>query len=260
MRCRNSIAAACFTRRVRGYGADGGPGYFCGSYKDVGYGTLENGRKMANFYGTATYKLTDNASLFADLQMTTSHQESYNTPLQWQNSYQLNGDSADVPFFNQATGQIEQWQRKYFTIEENGGFDPGKIRNIDNAFSLNTGIKGTFGDSNWAYEALFGHSQNSLESKEPALISAKAQALYLGPALGIDPDSGYTIYNAPISNLYTPLTVAQFRSITQDSIDNDFSRCGELVVHRQQHRSCSACRADRSASPASSNTAISISD
>ncbi len=207
-----------------GYAADGGPGYYCGSYSDAGYGTLENGRKMANFYGTATYKLTDNMSLFADLQMTTSHQDSYNTPLQWQNSYPLNGDSADVPFFNQATGQVEQWQRKYFTIEENGGFDAGQIRNIDNAFSLNTGIKGTFGDSNWAYEALFGHSQNSLESKEPALISAKAQALYLGPSLGIDPDSGYNIYDAPISRLYTPLTVEQFRSITQDSIDNDFSR------------------------------------
>jgi outer membrane receptor protein involved in Fe transport len=207
-----------------GYAADGGPGYFCGSYKDVAYGTFENGRKMANFYGTATYKLTDHASLFADLQMTTSHQESYNSPLQWQNSYQLNGDSTPVPFFNQATGQIEQWQRKYFTIEENGGFDAGKIRNIDNAFSLNTGVKGTIGETDWAYEALFGHSQNALESKEPALISSKAQALYLGPALGIDPDSGYTIFNAPVSRLYTPLSVAEFRSITQDSIDNDFSR------------------------------------
>ena len=57
-----------------------------------------------------------------------------------------------------------------------------------------------------------------------SLVSAKAQALYLGPALGIDPDSGYTIFNAPVSRLYTPLTVAQFRSITQDSIDNDKSR------------------------------------
>ncbi|MEP6483045.1 MAG: TonB-dependent receptor [Rudaea sp.] len=212
-----------YTSRPR-YGADGGPGYFCGSFNDVGYGTLENGRKMANFYGTATYKLTDHINLFVDIQASTSHQESYNTPLQWQNSYQLNGDSTPVPFFNQATGQVEQWQRRYFTIEENGGFDPGKIRNIDNAFSLNTGFKGSIGDTSWNYEALFSHSQNQLESKEPALISSKAQALYLGPALGVDPDSGYTIYNAPISNLYTPLTVAQFRSITQDSIDNDKSR------------------------------------
>ncbi|MEP7042280.1 MAG: TonB-dependent receptor [Dokdonella sp.] len=202
----------------RNYGA------FCGSYKDVGYGTLENGRKAANFYGSATYKFSDSLNFFLDIQAGTSHQESYNTPLEWENSVQLNGDSSPVPFFNQATGQIEQWQRRYFTIEENGGFNAGKIRNIDNTLSLNTGVKGTLGDSSWNYEALFGHSQNQLESKWPALISAKAQALYLGPSLGIDPDSGYEIFNAPVSRLYTPLTVAEFRSITQDSIDNDKSR------------------------------------
>jgi outer membrane receptor protein involved in Fe transport len=199
-------------------------GYYCGSYKDVGYGTLENGRKAANFYGSATWHFNEHTDFFADLQASTSHQDSYNTPLKWQNSYQLNGDSSPVPFYNQATGQIEQWQRQYFTIEENGGFDAGKIRNINNTYSLNTGVKGTFGESNWNYEALFSHSQNQLEAKEPALVSAKAQALFLGPSLGIDPNSGYQIYNAPVSRLYTPLTVAEFRSITQDSIDNDKSR------------------------------------
>lgn len=199
-------------------------GYYCGSYKDVGYGTLGNGRKAVNFYGTASYHLTDNMEAFLDVQAATSHQDSYNTPLQWQNSYQLNGDSTPIPFYNQATGQVEQWQRKYFTIEENGGFGPGLIRNINNTLSLNTGIKGSIPDTNWTYEALFGHSQNGLESKEPALVSSKAQALYLGPSLGIDPNSGYNIYNAPISRLYTPLTVAEFRSITQDSNDHDKSR------------------------------------
>jgi outer membrane receptor protein involved in Fe transport len=205
-------------------GNTGEPGYYCGSYRDVGYGTLENGRKAANVYGSATYRLNDSASLFLDIQAGYSHQISYNTPLQWENSYKLNGDSTPIPFYNLATGQVEQWQRKYFTIEENGGFEPGEIHNIDNTLTLNTGVKGAFGDGGWRYEALFGHSQNRLESKEPALVSAKAQALYLGPSLGIDPDSGYDIYNAPISRLYTPLTVAQFRSITQDSIDNDKSR------------------------------------
>jgi outer membrane receptor protein involved in Fe transport len=198
-------------------------GNYCGSYDDVGYGTLENGRKAANFFGSATYHLNDSIDLFLDVQAGTSHQESYNTPLQWENCYPLNGDCADTPFYNAATGQVEQWQRRYFTIEENGGFDPGKIRNIDNTLSLNTGLKGTF-DQSWNYEAMFSHSQNKLESKWPALVAAKAQALYLGPALGIDPDSGYTIYDAPPERLYTPLTVDQFRSITQDSIDNDSSR------------------------------------
>ncbi len=200
-------------------------GNYCGSYYDVGYGTLENGRKAANFYGSATYHFSDHVDFFLDVLASTQHQELYNTPLQWQNSYPLNGDCADTPFYDTATGQVEQWQRRYFTIEENGGFDPGKIREINNTLSLNTGIKGTFGDSDqWNYEAVFGHSQNQLESKEPALVAAKAQALYLGPALGIDPDSGYIEYNAPPSRLYTPLTFAEFRSITQDSIDNDKSR------------------------------------
>ena len=86
-------------------------GNFCGSYADVGYGTLQNGREAANFWGSATYRLSDSASLFLDIQAGTSHQDSYNTPLEWQNSYQLNGDSTPIPFYNAATGQIEQWQR-----------------------------------------------------------------------------------------------------------------------------------------------------
>ena len=94
---------------------DGGPGYYCGSYYDVGYGTLENGRKMANFYGSATYHLNDYTDLFLDVLAGTSHQDSYNTPLQWQNSNQLNGDCTPIPFYNTATGQVEQWQRRYFT-------------------------------------------------------------------------------------------------------------------------------------------------
>jgi iron complex outermembrane receptor protein len=210
-------------------GNTGGPGFYCGSYRDVGYGTLENGRQAANIYGSATYRITDDVSAFLDIQAGYSHQISYNTPLQWENSYKLNGDSSPIPFYNLATGQVEQWERKYFTLEENGGLDAGEIHNIDHTLSLNTGIKGVIGDSNWRYEAALGHSQNTLESKEPALVSAKAQALYLGPSLGIDPVSGYNEYDAPISRLYTPLTVAQFRSITQDSIDSDKSRSENLT-------------------------------
>jgi len=205
-------------------------GYYCGSYNDVGYGTLENGRKMANLFASATYHFNNYTDFYVDVLAGTSHQDSYNSPLQWQNCEPLNGDCTPTPFYDTATDQIEQWQRRYFTIEENGGLKPGEIRNINNTLSLNAGVKGTLGaDSDWNYEANFEHSQNQLESKWPALIAAKAQALYLGPSLGnyIDADgndTGYQKYYAPISRLYTPLTVAQFRSITQDSIDLDKSR------------------------------------
>ncbi|MBS0487920.1 MAG: TonB-dependent receptor [Proteobacteria bacterium] len=198
-------------------------GMYCGSLSDVGYGTMENGRRAANFYGSATYHFNDHMDFFADVQYSTSHQETYNTQLKWQNSYPVDGDSSPTPFYNTATDQVEQWQRQYFTYEENGGLDRAMIRNINNTFSINAGIKGTFGDA-WNYEAMYSHAQNDLEAKWPALVAAKAQMLYLGPSLGVDPDSGYQMYYAPHERLYTPLTPAQFASITQDSIDHDTSR------------------------------------
>ncbi len=198
-------------------------GMYCGSLSDVGYGTMQNGRKAANFYGSATYHFNDHMDFFADVQYSTSHQETYNTQLKWQNSYPVDGDSSPTPFYNTATDQVEQWQRQYFTYEENGGLDRAMIRNINNTFSINAGIKGTFGEA-WNYEAMYSHAQNDLEAKWPALVAAKAQMLYLGPSLGVDPDSGYQMYYAPHERLYTPLTPAQFASITQDSIDHDTSR------------------------------------
>jgi len=205
-------------------------GNYCGSYSDIGYGTMVNGRKAVNVYGSGTYHLTDTASLFLDVQAGISRQKSYHSPLDWENSYALNGDSAVVPFFNQATGQIEQWQRNSFTIEEEGGFDAATLRNNSKTLSLNTGIKGSIGQTAWNYEAVFGHSQNQLEAITPAIVTAQAQALYLGPSLGVDPDSGYQIYNAPVSRLYTPLTPAEFASISRDSVDNNRSRAEMLTL------------------------------
>ena len=56
-------------------------GNYCSSYRDVGYGTVENGRKAINVYGSATYRLNDNASLFLDIQAGGAEQIVYNTPL-----------------------------------------------------------------------------------------------------------------------------------------------------------------------------------
>ena len=210
-----------------GYGPTGGNGYYCGSRADIGYGTLENGRKSVNLYGAGSYELTEHANLFLDLQAGYTHQDSYNSPLQWQNSIAQDGGSVPVPFYDSATGQIEQWQRMYFTPNEEGGFQAGEIHNFDTTISLNAGIKGSFG-SHWTYEGFYGHSQNRLVDETPALIDSKAAALYLGPSLGIDPASGYNIYNAPPSRLYTPLTVAQFRSITNLSTDDDQTHTDSL--------------------------------
>jgi len=205
-------------------------GNYCGSNGDVGYRTLENGRKAVNFYGSSSYKLTDSMKLFLDLQVGYSDQLSDKNLLQWTSSYSLASGSADTPFFNAATGQVEEWQRQYFTVEEEGGLRASEIRNLNNTLSINTGLKGSFGQSSWAYEVVLGHSQSRLSDQTPAILVGATDNLYLGPALGTDPTSGFTIYNAPVSRLYTPLTPAQFASISRDSTDNDKSRSETLTL------------------------------
>ena len=180
-------------------GNTGDPGYYCGSYRDVGYGTLENGRKAVNVYGSATYRINDSISLFLDMQAGYSHQVSYNTPLQWENSVQIERRLI-------ARSLLSTWPPARSNSGSAGTSPsrrtaasmPARSTTSINTLSLNTGIKGTIADSSWNYEALFGHSQNKLESKEPALVSAKAQALYLGPLAGHRSGQPATeIYNAP---------------------------------------------------------------
>ncbi len=199
-------------------------GNYCGSYHDIGYGTLQNGKKAATLYGTLTYHLADDASLFLDVMAGGSQQQIYNTPLQWSSSYVLNGRTVDTPFLNLATGRVEQWQRKYFTYEENGGFDTAMIRNYGRSLTLNGGVQGSIGGSRWRYELTANYSESRLESREPAILQSAIQNYYLGPQLGVDGDTGLPIYDAPNSRLYTPLTTAQFRSFVRDSTDNDTTR------------------------------------
>ena len=185
MRCRRSTMARSSMRTAQNYG------YYCGSYQDVGYGTLENGRKAANFYGSATYHVTDSMDLFLDLQAGTSHQDSYNTPLQWENSYPLNGDSTPIPFYNSGDRPDRAMAAPLFHDRGKRRLQSRRDPQHQQHAVAEHRHQGHLRSEHWNYEALFGHSQNELESKWPALVSAKAQALYLGPSLGIDPDSGY---------------------------------------------------------------------
>jgi len=205
-------------------------GNYCGSYSDVGYGTLQNGKKAVELYGTLSYRLSDTTELFLDVMAGGSRQEIYNTPLQWSSSYVLNGRTVDTPFLNTATGLVEQWQRKYFTYEENGGLDTAMIRNYGRSLTLNGGIKGALGDSHWRYELGVNYSQNSLVSEEPAILESAIQNYYLGAQLGVDDATGLPIYNAPVDRLYTPLTTVQFKSFVRNSTDNDTARQNSVTL------------------------------
>ncbi|HEU4992767.1 MAG TPA: TonB-dependent receptor [Luteimonas sp.] len=196
------------------------PGYFCGSDEAIGYGTILSQRRGANAYASLSYMFGDGLEWFADVQMGYHKVELFTDVRSW--NYMAPDGNEEGYFFNQASGQVEYWQRQ-FSPEEMGGLDRGTIRNRQKTFGITTGFKGSYGE-NWDWEAALSHSQYQSRIGWPQIVASKANDLFLGPQLGVDDEYGLPIFNADPSRLYTPLTQAEYDSIAAYTIYNPKSR------------------------------------
>ncbi|MGV7119788.1 TonB-dependent receptor plug domain-containing protein [Sphingopyxis sp. 550A] len=201
---------------------DYGPGYYCGSRESIGYGTIISGRKGFNSFGTLSYELSDNAKLFADFQFGISKVRLMYDVTSW--GFESSSSSTNNSFYNAFDGTIDDWERQ-FTPEETGGFE--MQRSKQTTYSITPGIRGNFGKS-WNYELSFNYSRYQSVVRWPQIINQKAQDLFLGPRLGFDEDSGYPIYDADPTRLYTPLTRAEYESISADTVYRPYSWTSNL--------------------------------
>ena len=195
---------------------DYGPGRFCGSDRSIGYGTVMSRREGFNSFASAGYELFDTAQLFVDAQFGISKVALMPDVLSW--GFQDSSGSSDATFYNSFDDTLDDWSRQ-FTPEESGGFSKVMTRNRQQTFSITPGVKGKFGGT-WSYEASFNHSEYKAKVKFPQIIAAKANALFLGEQQGVDEDSGYPIFNADPTRLYTPLTRAEYDGIAVYSVYN----------------------------------------
>ncbi len=203
-------------------------GYFCGSDESIGYGTILSDRKGLNSYASMGYTLSDRTELFLDLQYSHSELKLFSDVQSW--LYQDDNGSEDGLFFNVDTGMVEGWQRQ-FSPEEMGGLSKGFTRNRSDSFTITPGIKGAFGDADqWGYEVAFNHAEYRSKVRFPQIIADAANEFFLGPKLGIDPDSGYAMFaaGADAARLYKPLTPAEYDQIAQDAVYNPRSRTDNL--------------------------------
>ena len=200
-------------------------GNFCGSAESIGYGTILSQRRGINTYTSANLKISDTLSWFADMQLGYSKVSLFRDVEQW--NYQAPDGNEEGYFYNAHSGGIENWYRQ-FTPEEMGGLGRGMIENTQRTFSLTTGFKGTFGTA-WDYEASLSHSQYKAMISWPQTVASKANDLYLGPQLGVDDDSGLPIFDADPARLYTPLTRAEYDSITARTNYHPESRSDTLA-------------------------------
>jgi outer membrane receptor protein involved in Fe transport len=192
---------------------DYGPGYYCGSDKSIGYGTILSKRRGINGYASMAYDLGNGTSWFTNVQAGRHTVDIFRDVTSW--SYMAPDGNEEGYFFNQATDQVEYWQRQ-FSPEEIGGLDNSMIETTQKTFGLTTGFKGTFGND-WDYEASLSHSLYKADISWPQIVAARANALFLGEQLGENED-GLPILNVDPSRLYTPLTRAEYDSIAARTV------------------------------------------
>ncbi|MBT2745798.1 MULTISPECIES: TonB-dependent receptor [unclassified Lysobacter] len=208
-----------------GWGADGEDGFYCGSEEAIGYGTMISEREGVNAYASLSYRFDNDTEWFADLQLGYHKLSMFRDVGNW--SYQAPDGNEQGYFFNQATDQVEYWQRQ-FSPEEMGGLSAGTIRNRQKTFSLTTGFKGRWGE-HWDWETALSHSQYQSTISWPQIVASKANDLFLGPQLGTD-DDGFPIFNADPERLYRPLTRAEYDSIAARTTYQPKSRTDALSL------------------------------
>jgi outer membrane receptor protein involved in Fe transport len=115
-------------------------------------------------------------------------------------------------FWDQNTQRAEYLQRD-FSPEEVGGWNGENQHVYTHEFNGSAGLKGSFGDSGFDYDAYYHLSQENTHyvSYGGNYIGQRAAAYYLGPKLG-ETANGYPIFAPDLARLYTPITPAQYAS------------------------------------------------
>ena len=183
---------------------------YCGSREAVAFGTITSQRESINNFLAVNFDVSDYSKLYANLQYGITKTRLMNDVTYWQPQLP---DGSTTGIHNAFTGLNETWER-IFMPEEAGSIEDFMTRNNSKTLSLTAGMKGNWGDWNYDLAANISDYSTRLTSKQT--ISGAANNYFLGPQLGIDPDSELPIYMADPAKLFTPLTAAQWRSITDD--------------------------------------------
>jgi iron complex outermembrane recepter protein len=196
-------------------------GNYCGSNQSIGYGTIESQRDQLSGISSLVFDLSESTHLFADIQASRSEVRVMNDVLSW--FYMAPDGNEEGYFYNSDPGvdQYDNWNR-IFSPEESGGLENAMRTVNSTSYSLTSGLRGTFGArAQWGYELAGNLSRYSQRISFPQVIADRANAFFLGDNLGPDTaygDYGYPVFNAPVSRFYTPLTPAEYNSITAKSI------------------------------------------
>jgi len=191
-------------------------GNYCASNKvSPTYWSVQTQNRSRNAFGSATYELDDNTTLFADVLLGRNDTGNNTRGPSWTSS-----STAGSYFLNQQTGHYEAWTRT-ISPEEMGGLSRYNRFWEDGAVAASLGARGIVPGSSWKWEAGYSASWYESKGKTPRALSG-IDSFFLGPQLGVDA-SGVAIYAPDPARLATRLTPDEFGGITGYTESDDES-------------------------------------
>jgi len=184
-------------------------GKYCGSNNGVGFTTLLNGDKSANAYGSLKYQLNDNTQLYTDL----LYDHTKTTYLVGGTAFWATGVGMPTYIWDIDDQKLVRLQH-IFAPEEIGHEADGKV--TEDSYIFNAGIRGTFGSSNFNYDASFHRSEYQADQEGRRLLTDKVNPFFLGPQDGTDPFGyGYPGYHIrQQQHFWGAITPAEYDSIS----------------------------------------------
>ena len=191
-------------------------GNYCASDKvSPTYWSVQTQNLSKNAFGSATYELNDDTTLFADVLAGHNTTQNNTRGPSWTSS-STNGSY----FLNRDTGHYEAWTR-YMAPEEMGGVSRYNRHWDDKTLAASLGARGAFRGSSWKWEAGYSASWYESRADVPRALST-IDSFFLGPRLGTDAN-GIAIYAPDPARLAKPLTAQEFDSITGATHSDDES-------------------------------------
>lgn len=192
----------------------GQTGTFCGSpYAYSDSTTLQNASRTYSGMLKLRYDLNDHIRLYSDVLVGYQIQR-FNPGPSFDGVAALAypGNNIEDP-----DGNILAPLRN-FSPEEVGGYGNWMFSQSDLMYQADIGANGTFGESDWDWDVYYLRSGDRTLTNQPAFMTAPVNAYWsgvLGPAQGVDPNTGYTIYNPNWNKFYSPITPQQYAGLVQ---------------------------------------------
>lgn len=193
------------------------PGTYCGTYFEEAYRTLSSKTQHYDGLLKLKYKLNPHTRLYADLMANYEKKRYVSSPPHWDTDH-FPG-AVDDKIEDAATGEVLRFYKRFAPEELPGGiFGPARAYSQNNLLSnIDVGANGSFGNSDWLWNVYYQHASDRTRYNKPlwlaSVVNGFFQKKFMGPKVGVDPDTGYSMYNIDYNAFFTPVTAAQSKAM-----------------------------------------------